>query len=142
MNTRPESGIASISKVSGDLKSVMFQNQDLQKTNVELQEQLVDLKGRSMRDNLLFYNFSESKSNHKNELCMDILYDSCEVELHMKDVRLEVKIDWAHRLGAPKRGKRRPIVAKFNYFQDKELIKRRASEKLQNSKFSIGDQFP
>ena len=36
----------------------------------------------------------------------------------------------------------RPIVAKFNFFQDKEFIKRKAEEKLQNSKFGVGDQFP
>ena len=60
----------------------------------------------------------------------------------MENVRRDIKIDRAHRLGAPKHGKVRPNVAKFNFFQDKELIKRKASKKLQNSRFSVGDQFP
>ena len=60
----------------------------------------------------------------------------------MENVRRDVKIDRVHRLGAPKHGKVRPVVAKFNFFQDKELIIRKASEKLQNSRFSAGDQFP
>ena len=63
----------------------MSQNQDLQKTNVELQEQLVDLKGRSMRDNLLFYNFPESKSNHKKwavyGYTLWFLWKMCDVKL-------------------------------------------------------------
>ena len=39
-----DSGLASISKLSVDLNSVMSQNQDLKKENEGLQEQLIDLK--------------------------------------------------------------------------------------------------
>ena len=33
-------------------------------------------------------------------------------------------------------------MAKFNYFQDKEKIKKAATEKLKNSRYSVGDQYP
>ena len=33
-------------------------------------------------------------------------------------------------------------MAKFNFYQDKELIKHKCAEKLQNSKLAVGDQFP
>ena len=52
------------------------------------------------------------------------------------------KNDTAHRIGPPKPNKTRPIVAKFNYYRDKETIKKAAGEKLTNSKFSVDDQFP
>ena len=47
----------------------------------------------------------------KNEPCMNNIYDLCESELNMKDVRHDVRIDRAHRLGAPKQGKVGPILA-------------------------------
>ena len=60
-----------------DLNSVMSQNQDLKKENEGLQEQLIDLKGRSMRDNLLFSNFPEPQVDPKNEPSIIKIYDFC-----------------------------------------------------------------
>ena len=57
-------------------------------------------------------------------------------------MRQNVKIDRAHRIGQPRPNKIRPIVAKFSYFQDKETIKKAAAEKLRNSRYSVGDQYP
>ena len=122
------------SKLCSDLKSVKEQN-------TKLSEQLLDLKGRSMRDNLLFFGFPEAQ-DPRNERCISKILDFCEIELELGDVRETVKIDRAHRLGQRKPNKIRPIVAKFNYFQDKEAIKKASSEKLVNSRFSVGDQFP
>ena len=36
--------------------------------NHQLREEIVDLKSRSMRDNLLFFNFAEQKTNRKMNL--------------------------------------------------------------------------
>lgn len=133
--TKIERDMVTNSKLTEELQS----NKDY---NSQIRDDIVDLKGRSMRDNLLFYNFPEQRQNQRNEQCMEKLYDFCELELGMADVRRDVKIDRAHRIGPPKPGKVRPIVAKFNFYQDKEQVKRKAAEKLQNSKFSVGDQFP
>ena len=105
-------------------------------------EQLIDLKGRSMRDNLLFFGFPEPAHDARNEPCISKIFDFCEIELELTDVREKVKIDRAHRLGQRKANKIRPIVAKFNYFQDKENIKKAASEKLVDSVYGVSDQFP
>ena len=126
---------SSHSKILNDLKQTQDQN-------AKMAEQLIDLKGRSMRDNLLFFGFPESRHNQRNEPCVSKIFDFCEIELGLTDVRETVKIDRAHRIGPPKPSKTRPIVAKFNYYRDKETIKRAAGEKLTNSKFSVGDQFP
>ena len=77
-----------------------------------------------------------------NEACIDKIFDFCELELGIDNVRQNVKIDRAHRIGQLRPNKIRPIVAKFNYFQDKETIKKAATEKLKNSRYSVGDQFP
>ena len=133
-------------KLTNDLKHVhdTLQNTmaNITSENIQLKEEIVDLKARSMRDNLLFFNFAEQKTHRKTESCINKIYDFCEWELNMQNVRENVKIDRAHRIGPYKPNKVRPIVAKFNFYQDKELIKRKAAEKLQNSKLGVGDQFP
>lgn len=107
-----------------------------------MRNELTDLKGRSMRNNLLFYNFPEQSTDQKNEKCEEKIYEFCELELEMPNVRSDVKIERAHRIGAFKRGKTRPIVARFNNYKDKEEIKKIGFSKLANSRFSVGDQFP
>ena len=55
----------------------------------------------------------------------------------------EMKIDRVHRLGRFERGKRRPIVAKFNFYGDKVKVKDTARDKLNsNSGPRVGDQLP
>lgn len=129
-------------KLNDDIDSVRDSMTSITDENRQLKEELIELKARSMRDNLLFYNFAEQKTNRKNESCIDKIYDFCELELDMPDVRENVKIDRAHRIGPYKPNKIRPIVAKFNFFQDKERIKQRASEKIHNSRRGVGDQYP
>ena len=132
-------------KLTSDLKHVhdTLQNTmtNITTENTQLKEEIIDLKARSMRDNLLFFNFAEQKTHRKNESCIDKIYDFCEWELNMQNVRENVKIDRAHRIGPYKPNKVRPIVAKFNFYQDKELIKRKSAEKLQNSKLGVGINF-
>lgn len=101
--------------------------QDIVEQNIRMNEELIDLKGRSMRDNLLFFNFPEQRQNKRNEPCIEKLFEFCELELGIVDARQTMKIDRAHRIGPPNSDKTRPIVAKFNFFQEKERIKRAAA---------------
>ena len=60
----------------------------------------------------------------------------------MPDARETIKIDRAHRIGIYDNTKKRPIVAKFNFFQDKATIKQSAYTALKNSPYRVSDQFP
>jgi hypothetical protein len=64
-------------------------------------------------------------------------------KLEMTDARNKVKIDRSHRIGKRKAGnqKPRPIVAKFNYYQDREFVRINA-KKLKGTKIGILEQFP
>jgi hypothetical protein len=55
----------------------------------------------------------------------------------------ELKIDRSQRLGKQRFGatKPRPIVAKFNYYPDRERVLQNA-RKLKGTKIGIGEQFP
>ncbi len=85
----------------------------LEKENEILNRSVIDLKARSMRDNLLFYNIPESK----DEDTTDIIHKLLEEKLQIED-SYNIKIDRSHRLGREKQGvkKPRPIVAKFNFY--------------------------
>ncbi|CAB4015719.1 Hypothetical predicted protein [Paramuricea clavata] len=61
---------------------------ELDDTNRRLQESVVDLKARSMRDNLLFFNVKEDEKENTTEKIYDIL----EQNLEIFDARNKVKI--------------------------------------------------
>lgn len=71
--------------------------QNLEETNRKLQDNIIDLKARSMRDNLLFFNISEDENENMTETIHDILENQMEFE----DAKNRVKIDRSHRLGKP-----------------------------------------
>jgi CRISPR/Cas system-associated endoribonuclease Cas2 len=111
----------------------------LEDSNRWLQESVIDLKARSMRDNLLFHNIQESDK----EDCTDIIFKLLEEKLEMPDARREIKIDQAHRVGRKHDDRRKPraIVAKFNFFPDREKIRYNA-KKLKGTQIRISEQFP
>ena len=82
----------------------------------DLDESLLDIQSRTMRDNLLFFNIEESvnETDRKEEVCTEKILIFCEETLQMQDVRSKVKIDRAHRIGRNDPKKKRPIVTKFN----------------------------
>ena len=127
------------SKLEKDLERV-------QHSNSVLSDDIVDLQARSMRDNLLFFGFDEATTfdARRDENCVDSVLDFCENVLNLPNVRETLKIDRAHRIGLFKHDKQRPIVAKFNFYQDKLVVKRSAFETLDRStsKFRVSDQFP
>ena len=96
-----------------------------------------------MRDNLLFFNFIEvdTADGRSNEDCTTKILDFCETILQMNDATENIKIDRANRIGRYNSDKKRPIVVKFNYHQDKLSVKRKAYELLKNSTYGVADQF-
>lgn len=111
----------------------------LENKNTLLSKSLIYLQARSMRDNLIFYNIPETKG----EETTPIIHKLLEENMGIKDATKNIKIDGSHRLGRPKPGERkpRPIVAKFNYHQDRENIRRNAM-KLEGTNIGIVEQFP
>jgi hypothetical protein len=73
---------------------------ELEDSNRRLQDSVVDLKARSMRDNLLFHNIDESEE----EDCTEVIYSLLEEKLDMPEARSSIKIDRAHRVGRKRDG--------------------------------------
>ena len=129
---------SNIESLSNDLS-------DVKSTNKDLNEQIIDLQSRSMRDNLLFHGIEEcvSYEDRRSEDCATKILNLCENSLQIENATSSIKIDRAHRLGRFVRGKTRPTVAKFNFHQDKLNIKRKAySVFTRDTQYGVSDQFP
>ena len=102
-----------------------------------LQQNLVDLRARSMRCNLPFYNLPEREDEESISVIQDVLLNT--MKLEGAD---QIEIERAHRMGKKTDAhKPRPIVAKFLRFQDKEFI-RKSAHVLKGSRIGISEQFP
>ena len=110
----------------------------LEEDNAALKNSVIDLKARSMRDNLIFYNIDETEKENTD----DKIYSLLEEEMGFEKAREKIRIDRSHRMGRMQRdGKPRPIVVKFNFFKDKEEIRLNA-RKLAGTKIGISEQYP
>ena len=69
-------------------------------------------------------------------------HQQSESALNIPDARHNIKIDRAHRIGLFDITKKRPIVVKFSFSQDKTLIKKCAYSELKDTKYRVSDQYP
>jgi len=111
---------------------------DLMDMNKKLKEELLDIKCRDMRDNLVFTNISQSADENIEAVLREFLA----TKLNISDVSIER----AHRIrpkqhGARDRSRPLPIVAKFSFFKEREKI-RTSGRLLAGTNFSIQEQFP
>ena len=116
----------------------------LQTETARLSEEVLDLQSRSMRDNLLFFNFHECSTadERSSEECSKLVLHFCLDTLQIPDAPQIIKLDRAYRIGRYNPTKKRHIEAKFNFHQDKLSVKRKVNELLKHSDFGVGDQFP
>jgi len=93
-----------------------------------LPDEIDDLRSRSMRNNLLFHGFDEGRSaeDRRAENSTDLVYNYLENTLNIADAKQNIKIERAHRISKYEHDKSRPIVAMFNHFPDKIMIKKKS----------------
>ena len=110
------------------------------KKEQELKAQVLDVQCRSMRDNLIFYRIPE-EMGETDDVCTRKILQFCEEKLEIANATKDIKLHRAHRLGRYSPSKVRPIVAKFAYCPDRELV-RKSAGKLKDTPFGISQQFP
>lgn len=109
--------------------------QDRQET--DMKREIIDLKCRSMRDNLLFFKLPEEK----DENCEQKVLDFVEEKLGIANAKSDIKLQRAHRIGRFNKDKIRPVVAKFAFYPDRERVRKNAS-KLKDTPYGIAEQYP
>lgn len=135
--------VEEISKKQTEIDSMLSNLKRIEKQQAEHEQtvkaDILDLKTRSMRDNLLFYGIPE-ENNETNEGCVDKVLELIGGKLEIENARNDIKLHRAHRIGRYNASKTRPIVAKFVYYPDRERV-------LQNAKklskpYGISQQYP
>ena len=89
--------------------------------------------------NPIFYNIRDERQESDEE-CMNKFYNFLEDDLKITNAKM-IKTDRVHRLGRYSPVKTRPIIAKFCFYQDREMI-RKAAKTLEGTQYSISQQFP
>ena len=146
-----------LSSIESDINSLKRENEALKYKNASLADDVIDLKCRSMRDNLLFFGITEVTNSAPitepsglserpmivSENCEDTVLDFCENVLNIDNPDRHIAIDRAHRIGRYNRGKIRPIVAKFKDTKSKTLIQSALkSIDLKNTDYNVSEQYP
>ena len=112
-----------------------------------LNDELLELKARSMQSNLVFYGLAEApkgEPDNPESKLRDFLRN--ELTFDTPETVNNVVFDRVHRLGRPRRDQNsypRPIVAKFERYRDRELIRQAARElNDKDNGYNIREQFP
>ncbi len=105
-----------------------------------MKENIIDLQARSMRDNLVISGIPEQAEEDLEMTVKNFIQKELKF---LSDTVKTIGFHPVHHLDRKKvEGQRpRPIVAKFENFKQKELVKSRGRE-LKGTNFSINDQFP
>ena len=113
----------------------------LQKQCDELDMDLIDVQGRSMKQNLLFYGIAEGG---EKEDCGEAAKEVLRSVLKIPNAGDNL-FDNVHRVGQFSAGKVRPIVVKFHYYTDREKIRQAAfaaADEMKAANLGIGAQIP
>ena len=111
--------------------------------NKLMKEAILVLQSRSMRDNLIFSGISEPPSGVTPDPERAVKEF---MTTHLKipsDKVNKITFHRVHRLGPVSKGRDRPrpIIAKFEHFKQKEMVKQQGRE-LKGTDFGMNDQFP
>ena len=94
-----------------------------------------------MRSNLLFSNIEEVPAG-ENEDCEKTIREFLENKMKIaRDIVTNIKFERVHRIGVNKSRYPRNIVAKFNLFKERELV-RKSGVALKGTRYYVNEQFP
>ena len=105
-------------KQGTSIKSLEVSIARIEARTADLQRELVDMKSRSIRSNLVFYNLPEQGKGDPFAVLRELLGKTKAI-----DKSNEIEFERAHRLGEKRDdGKPRPIVAKFQGTKIKSIF--------------------
>lgn len=125
-----------------------FDQEKLQPKLNKMNNEIIDLQCRNMRDNLIFTGIPEAETSegtsehpdgpeHTEHTLMKFLRDEMDIEENIGFHRV-------HRINVPEKNDDypRPIVAKFERFKDREYVRSQAPKTLRGKSFGVREQFP
>ena len=91
-----------------------------------------------MRDNLIFTGLPEKTEEEPEKTVKNFMCEHLKIPENTVN---EISFHRVHRIGRKLNAYPRPIVAKFERYKQKELVRSRGRE-LKDTKFGLSDQFP
>lgn len=104
-----------------------------------MSEQINEQQWRSMRDNLMFFGIPENTDEDCEAVVRQFIHDELQIQ-----ESATIQFARVHRVGKKESATRkgpRAIVAKFELYKQRELVKS-AAKNLAGKKFGLGDQVP
>ena len=144
-----EEGSKKVTELQTSIKFAHGEIEDIKKENVELKKQvknmsskvdqlndekervtakIIDLQARSMRVNLLFFGIREEEKEDYEHLLKASLYQRLKINAQ------EIQFARVHRIERKTRDKIRPIVAKFERYKEREMVRDAFFAQLNNIK--------
>lgn len=150
LRTKTKEAEKHIGEIRAEVKSLAAENAELKTANKSLVDDVIDLKCRSMRDNLLFFGITEQTRSPEvdiadlpQENCAELVYDFCESVLKINDPKDKISIDRAHRIGRFASDKIRPIVVKFKDTSSKVTVQSTLkAANLKETDYNVSEQYP
>ena len=105
--------------MNGMITGLMSHIGRLELDRQKVQDELRKREDYSKRECLLFEGIDEQKDENCTDKIMNIIQNKIGIKRDMKFQRV-------HRLGTPANGKKRPIIAKFLWYHDKQEVLRSA----------------
>ena len=144
--------LSDMKTLQNSVESLARENQQLKANKISITDDIIDLKCRSMRDNLLFFGIEEApiqaqdagnRSSLSVEDCDAKIHNFCENTLNIPDPQSSIKIDRSHRIGKRAHDKIRPIVVKFQDTKSRQTVKNASkSVDLKSLSYGVSDQYP
>ena len=133
--TQNKTDINSLDAKLAEMGSEMKKAEKIYLENIQkLQENVLDLKCRSMKYNLVFSGLAYQNDENVTEKIRVFIKNELGILHHIDFVNV-------HRFGSPGLNNARPIVAKFSYRADLEAVLKNAY-RLKGKRFGINEQFP
>ena len=120
-----------------ELKEIKIHQSAMKKIVNELQTEVVDLKCRSMRKNVVFTNIPQ---DNKEEDVENVVKKFMTEKMQIVNAD-SLEIARAHRFGKSRKDKPRPIVVRFEKFKEKQLVTKNGKN-LAGTKYGVNDQYP
>jgi hypothetical protein len=105
----------------------------------EVKEQQLMQEARSMRDNLVFFNVPEQRSEDCEKTLRNFL--ATEMKIVERDME-KIRFDRVHRTSQHQNGRHRVIVAKFNPYEGRQIVINHIKHLDRDKNFGVNEQLP
>lgn len=124
--------------LKGTVLTIQKEMKIIQKESRQYKAALLDIQCRSMRENVIFSGLDETENDNPELVLRDFM---CQKLKLPENTVHDIAFARVHRLGRRVPNKSRPIIARFEHFKQKEMVKSQG-KLLKGTNIWMNDQLP